>query len=91
VTPIAGTGRATAATREPASLSAGEWLLTLLIVAFIALKLAEALLFLEAWPLTHVPMFAVREAPDARPVRLDPRAARRAVVRDAPLAAQPEP
>ena len=51
-------------------MSAGEWLVTALVVAFVALKLVEALLFLEAWPLTHVPMFAVRRPPEARPTQL---------------------
>jgi hypothetical protein len=36
----------------------GEWLLSLLIVAVIAVKAAEGIFGLETWPLSNVPMFA---------------------------------
>jgi hypothetical protein len=35
-----------------------EWLLSLLFVAVIAVKAAEAIFGLETWPLSNVPMFA---------------------------------
>jgi hypothetical protein len=48
----------------------GEWLVSALIVAFIGLKVAEGALRIESWPLSHVPMFAVRMGPDRAPVRI---------------------
>lgn len=50
-------------------MSLREWALSALIVAFVGLKLAEGLLALESWPLSHVPMFAERQPPDRRPAR----------------------
>ncbi|MBM4244471.1 MAG: hypothetical protein FJ148_11745 [Deltaproteobacteria bacterium] len=39
------------------------------VAAFVTLKLIEGFGALEAWPLTHVPMFAVRRPPEELPVR----------------------
>lgn len=46
-----------------------ERLLSAFVAAFVVLKIAEGLLALEAWPLSHVPMFSVRQPPEARPSR----------------------
>lgn len=53
-----------------------ERLISAFVAAFVVLKVAEGLLALEAWPLSHVPMFAVRQPPEARPVRLSIQALR---------------
>jgi hypothetical protein len=42
----------------------GEWLVSLLIVAVVALKVAEGAYRLEAWPLSSVPMFSKRIPPE---------------------------
>src|SRR5262245_12350061 len=48
----------------------GEWLATGLIVAFLAVKVAETALAIDSWPLTTVPMFAGRAGPDVVPMRM---------------------
>jgi hypothetical protein len=54
-----------------------EWILSGLFVAFVAFKVAEGVLAIESWPLSHVPMFAVRQGPESRPWRLAVYARRR--------------
>lgn len=50
-------------------MGARERLVSAFVAAFLVLKITEGLLALEAWPLSHVPMFSVRRPPDARPQR----------------------
>lgn len=47
-----------------------EWLVSLLVVAVIALKVAEGAYRLEAWPLSSVPMFSKRIPPERVPWRI---------------------
>jgi hypothetical protein len=54
-----------AATRTPWP----QALLSVLFVVFVALKLAEGTLGLEAWPLTDVSMFHARQPFDVVPIR----------------------
>lgn len=58
--------------RESAIPARTPWpqvLLSVLFAGFIALKLAEGALGLEAWPLTNVSMFHARQPVDVVPIR----------------------
>jgi hypothetical protein len=48
----------------------GECLATALILAFLAVKVAETALAIDSWPLTTVPMFAGRAGPETVPMRM---------------------
>lgn len=45
-----------------------EWLLSVLFVAFVAVKVVEGAFAIESWPLSHVPMFAHYQPLDQRPM-----------------------
>jgi hypothetical protein len=52
------------------AVSRREWLLSLCFVAFILLKVAEAALRLENWPLSDVRMFSHRVPPSVTPFQV---------------------
>ena len=47
-----------------------ECILSVFFLAFIGVKLAEGLLQIESWPLTHTPMFAEYKGPERSPMRV---------------------
>jgi hypothetical protein len=53
----------------PQRCSAALWLVSILIVAFFCLKVAEGWLGIESWPLTNVSMFYWRQPPEVVPKR----------------------
>jgi hypothetical protein len=48
----------------------GEWLVSVLVLGFLAVKVTEATLGIDSWPLTTVPMFAGRAGPEVVPMRM---------------------
>lgn len=48
----------------------GQWTSSVLFVVFVAAKVAETAWQLEDWPLSYVPMFSVRLAPESLPRRI---------------------
>lgn len=62
-------GDASGATADHGGRPLAQWLLSALFVGFVAVKAAEALIGLEAWPLTNVSMFLDRRPPDVVPIR----------------------
>jgi hypothetical protein len=47
-----------------------DWLVSILVVAVVALKIAEGVYRLEAWPLSSVKMFSRRIPPEWVPCRI---------------------
>ena len=48
----------------------GEWLVSGLIVGLLVLHVAIGAFEIESWPLSNIPMFAVRQPPEVTPFRM---------------------
>ena len=46
-----------------------QWLLSVFLVTFVAIKVGEGISELETWPFTNTPMFARRLGPEKLPLR----------------------
>jgi hypothetical protein len=51
-------------------MRAGEKAVSLLVVTFVALKVAEGALAIDSWPLSNVPMFSSRAPRELAPIRI---------------------
>jgi hypothetical protein len=51
-------------------MTARQWFLSACFLGFVALKLAEALVPLDSWPWSNIPMFSRRMPPELSPQRL---------------------